>query len=791
MKAKFLGIIVFILILTTCFCCITTSFADDQECTHGDDKIEWYAKGGGINNTGDTNNNKIEHWYKPLEDPYDIQAVYDPKVPEQQQGGAHIHKVFWVGRCKVCWNNGITAEKRQLIAENLTEPHTPFFDSTDGITDTLKCPCGGYTIHEPHKHDYNERLVNTRELDHFSQVKGNDDQHKTWASFEYQCKCGAKKRESRSNDFQWSDHTHVERIKKKELYAYNDANISEVNHIVVYSAAFQCICGHEIPDDELWEEEGEHTFPNLVENKPTTPWELKKFISYDDKFHKAIYLAFFSCDCGFAGDRREITYSDSHTFDRSVSYSDSDGSRYYKCTLSPYGCNAKCEVKKDDHEHEMTLGTISSTGPSSALGGRQPYCRICGATECEINGCVYKPATCTDPEICNRCGQSSGTKLGHLYDYDHPQKEHGVYVVRFFCKRPGCSDSTTHSHDYSDVGSPQKTDNIREYNDAKHQREYDILQKCQLKLGNGQDCTGSCWRFYEWREESHTVYPVGDPVMKDAVQFSSSDSRYKTKHMRRYEQNYECKCGFSAGQVDRKDEAHKWGREEKKAATCTEDGYTVKVCDYCGQVDRTTLTRTEHAWVNDGNEQKSNEVRVLGSGNTKEFVNHERKYVQKQKCTNSNCPTKTRTVTTWKAEKHDWPAWTKKEATCVAQGSRTRVCRICEKKQKEILPIDENNHDFLEPKIVRAACHPEGGIAVTHCSRCPKEKTYKPTKTSHTVKTWTVVTEATCTAKGVKKGTCTKCKTVVTYTIPLKEHLYAGSPPRCKFCRLPKGTELQ
>ena len=34
---------------------------------------------------------------------------------------------------------------------------------------------------------------------------------------------------------------------------------------------------------------------------------------------------------------------------------------------------------------------------------------------CVFGNHVYSPATCTEPEICERCGESHGEPLGHVY----------------------------------------------------------------------------------------------------------------------------------------------------------------------------------------------------------------------------------------------------------------------------------------------------------------------------------------------------------------------------------------
>ena len=491
---------------------------------------------------------------------------------------------------------------------------------------------------------------------------------------------------------------------------------------------------------------------------------------------------------------------------------DSNTGKYYRpCIYKNRGCKNKVWVKKDNcKNHELTLGTIASTGPSSALGGRQQYCRYCGATECEIYGCDYSPATCTDPQICSKCGKTSGTKLGHLYDYDHPQEEN-TYVVKFFCKRPGCTDYTAHSHCYADVGDPKKTENIRKHNDAKHQREYDILQECQSTLGNGQKCTASYWRFYEWREESHTMNPVGDPVMKGAYQFSSSDSRYKTKHMRKYEQNYMCKCGYEAVREDRKDEAHSWHKEVVKAATCTTDGTKTRICAGCDYVDTvlngkalghlydynnpweqspnlvlfrckrngcTSYEAHSHTFVDTGADPKpTSKYRKIADNYSK----HERKYEVPQKCSYSKCKA-TNTGTLWKKESHIWDGWnTTKTPTCVSVGSEQRTCTMCDITQKKDIPIDKSNHKW--PAITSCT-------AKQKCTRSGCTATRTP---GHRLDSGTVTKSPTCSSTGTKLFKCTRsgCTHTETASLATIGHIYTGVNNRCKFCGKPKNVEVQ
>ncbi len=198
-------------------------------------------------------------------------------------------------------------------------------------------------------------------------------------------------------------------------------------------------------------------------------------------------------------------------------------------------------------------------------------------------------------------------------------------------------------------------------------------------------------------------------------------------------------------------------RTQKKDATCTENGYSVSVCNGCGAEvgSRSTINKLGHNW---GGWTIDKDSTCTATG-TKSRVC--------QRC-------KEKQTDTIAKKDHTWGNWvTDKDSTCAAEGSKHRNCTKCS--AKETGTIAKKNHtNNGKQKKVNATCTVDG-YTVTVCSNCGAELGQRtPIKAGHTWGAWKVDKEATCTAAGSKSRSCTKCGKKETETIKVLGHLVQG-----------------
>ena len=117
------------------------------------------------------------------------------------------------------------------------------------------------------------------------------------------------------------------------------------------------------------------------------------------------------------------------------------------------------------------------------------------------------------------------------------------------------------------------------------------------------------------------------------------------------------------------------------------------------------------------------------------------------------------------------------EATCGADGSKTFTCSKCGETKTDVIPAtgahtwgawttNETTHSH-NCSICGATDSDEHDTAGEggKCSACGYSA--DPCAEGHTVETWTVIKEQTCTETGLKYGTCTKCGDVRVEEIPM------------------------
>lgn len=183
------------------------------------------------------------------------------------------------------------------------------------------------------------------------------------------------------------------------------------------------------------------------------------------------------------------------------------------------------------------------------------------------------------------------------------------------------------------------------------------------------------------------------------------------------------------------------------AATCTENGKKIIVCSRCGE----TLVDQEFILDTEGNVTETPVDPALG---------------------------------------HDLDEGTViKAATCVSEGTLSKSCKRCDYTTTETIEIDTDAHSFGVEYVIKASCT-EKGSRRHRCRYCFMiEEIAEIPATGHTKDDkYTVVEEATCTAKGLEVIFCSVCGqrykdtqgNEITNEIPMKDHFWILDEENCK-----------
>ena len=219
------------------------------------------------------------------------------------------------------------------------------------------------------------------------------------------------------------------------------------------------------------------------------------------------------------------------------------------------------------------------------------------------------------------------------------------------------------------------------------------------------------------------------------------------------------RCAF-CGTVIKKQETipakgHSWDSGKvTKAATCTAKGVKTYTCTKCKVTKTEDIPAKGHKAVTDA------AVAATCTKAGKTAGSH---------C--SVCGTVITVQQTVKATGHSWDSGkVTKAATCTAKGVKTYTCTKCKVTKTEDIPA--KGHKAVTDEAVAATCTKAGKTAGSHCSVCGTVITAQQTvkATGHSWDSGKVTKAATCTAKGVKTYTCTKCKVTKTEDIPAKGH---------------------
>lgn len=106
------------------------------------------------------------------------------------------------------------------------------------------------------------------------------------------------------------------------------------------------------------------------------------------------------------------------------------------------------------------------------------------------------------------------------------------------------------------------------------------------------------------------------------------------------------------------------------------------------------------------------------------------------------------------SHQHEYGAWGEDSATCEAEGTQTRICKICNAKStRKTQPL---GHDYVVYNDKAPSCTENGYNNYKKCSRCSKEEGSIVDMLGHTFDKWTGNT-ATCLEGGKEFSKCSVC----------------------------------
>ena len=388
--------------------------------------------------------------------------------------------------------------------------------------------------------------------------------------------------------------------------------------------------------------------------------------------------------------------------------------------------NATCTAAKTCKTCGKTEGSALGHSWNNATCTAAKTCKTCGKTEGSALGHSWKDATCTTAKTCKTCGATEGSFLGHSYDYkvekDPTLSATGSIIG--ICSE--CKDRTTIT--------------LPKLNDKDYTRTVVTKSTCK---NEGEDS-------YVWNNKEYirncvftVTTPIADHDYLNEIITGCVEQGY-TKHS--------CNvCGYTYQDAYTDPAGHSMGDWiTMKEASCTESGSRQRSCINCDIVETETVEALGHEWQ--------------GTSCTEPNV-----------CKNCNA--------TEEAKNHSLSEWTiEKEATCTAEGNKTRYCTNdgCNYRENELLPLIAHNYatEKTEPTCT------EKGYTRWICSGCNHSMVGSYVKAlGHDMGEWEVEKEATCTEGGSKKRVCQRdgCDRTETEKIKASGHSHTSeiTAPTC------------
>lgn len=200
-----------------------------------------------------------------------------------------------------------------------------------------------------------------------------------------------------------------------------------------------------------------------------------------------------------------------------------------------------------------------------------------------------------------------------------------------------------------------------------------------------------------------------------------------------------CSCGETVSETVLPATNHKNTKTEHKDATCTEDGYDKVICVDCGeQIGETTvLPATNHK----NTKEEHKDATCTEDGYDKVIC--------------LDCG-ETISTTPIKAKGH---GETKKEnlaPTCTENGYIRFICTVCNEVTEETI-LDSNGHNHIQD--IKVATCTEDGYIRQFCPACGDVKpgTVILYSTGHRWSAWSIVEQPTHSKEGIERRICNNC----------------------------------
>ena len=194
---------------------------------------------------------------------------------------------------------------------------------------------------------------------------------------------------------------------------------------------------------------------------------------------------------------------------------------------------------------------------------------------------------------------------------------------------------------------------------------------------------------------------------------------------------------------------HEWSSwTVSKQAACETEGEKTRSCHKCGEDEKEVLPALGHEEVTDAAVEPTCTKTGLAAGKHCSRCNE---ILVQQEIVN--------------ALGHNWKQWeTLIDATCTANGVKTRQCTRCE--NNEIDKIVALGHLEVIDKAVEATCTKTGLTEGKHCARCSEVfvKQEIVNALGHNFTNYTYNNDATCLENGTKTAKCSRCPETDTIT---------------------------
>ena len=447
-------------------------------------------------------------------------------------------------------------------------------------------------------------------------------------------------------------------------------------------------------------------------------------------------------------------------------------------TPEPTAAPAENTDKKDNATSEPTKTNKPSSGASTSGGTTKP-----AATKTPAPAPAATPAPTAKPQVkytfTVRRHEATCTTQG--YDEHICHEWGGMNYNDHFVPAKGHSwdgGTVTKAATYTETGI--KTFKCKECDETRTEEIPSLNKTYHIKNVVAPTCTAEGYTIYECNEVPGLTYK-GDYKAKLPHAY---DAGKVTKPATIYEKGVKTFTCTSCGTTYTEDipmVEKTWHKGNTVAPTCTEQGYTVYICDQDSALTekRDYTNALGHAWDagtvttaatctkagvktytctrNGCTETKTEEIAALGhkwdDGTVTTPATCEAVGVKTYKCQNTGCTeTKTEEIA---ALGHKWDdGVVTKEATYEEDGERTYTCQNDKTHvHKEVIPA--LGYTFTET-VVAPTCT-EDGYTLHTCNENPA-KTYKDTPVpalGHQYKE--VTTPATCGALGSVDNVCERC----------------------------------